>query len=304
MIQTESQIDISYRILPHTEWVSQKKSHERELSEILDPYLKNRSEQKKDPVLDFLFEYYKFRPSHLLRWSPGTGVALEVQDESGHANLPAISELSLKNGFAVIDPMFFPDKRVRAVRWIHELLVKTNQSKPFFGCFGMHEWAMVYRSENVRHDQLPLRFPDSKIAEIVESRPVLCTHFDAFRFFTDAAKPLNKHSLSRETFQDTEQPGCIHSNMDLYKWAYKLYPWISSELIRETFFLALHARTIDMKASPYDLRSRGLEPIKIETEEGRRLYIKKQNEIWKMGKPVRQKLIEAYGNLLMRIAPE
>jgi len=168
----------------------------------------------------------------------------------------------------------------------------------------MHEWAMVYKSEKVRHNQLPLRFQDEKIAEIVESRPVLCTHFDAYRFFTDAAKPLNKHSLSRETFQDTEQPGCIHSNMDLYKWAYKLYPWISSELIREAFFLALHARTIDMKASPYDLQSRGLEPIKIETEEGRRIYLQKQNEIWEMGKPLRQKLIEAYGNVLMQASSE
>jgi hypothetical protein len=302
MIQTENPIDITYRILPRSEWVSKKESHERKLSEILDPYLKNRSEQKKDPVLDFLFEYYKFRPSHLLRWSPGTGVALEAPEESDHAKLPAISELTLQNGFAVIDPMFFPDKRIRTVRWIHDLLIKTQQSKPFFGCFGMHEWAMVYRSDNVRHQQLPLRFPDDKIAKIVESRPVLCTHFDAYRFFTDAAKPLNKHSLSRETFQDTEQPGCIHSNMDLYKWAYKLYPWISSELIREAFFLALHARTIDMKASPYDLRDRGLKPIKIETEKGRRLYLQKQNKIWEMGKPVRQKLIEAYGSLLMQIS--
>ena len=304
MIQTDNQIDIKYRILPRSEWISKKEIHERELSEILDPYLKKRSEQKKDPVLDFLFEYYKFRPSHLLRWSPGIGVALQVQGDSERSKLPAISELTLQNGFAALNPEFFPDKRIRAAQWIHQLLTKANQTKPFYGCFGMHEWAMVYRSESVRHNQLPLRFPDDKIAEIVESRPILCTHFDAFRFFTDAAKPLNKNSLSRETFMETEQPGCIHSNMDLYKWSYKLYPWISSDLIREAFFLALHARTIDMKASPYDLRSRGLEPIRIETEEGRKLYLQKQNEIWEMGKPVRQKLIEAYNNLLMQIAPD
>lgn len=286
-------------MLSYDEWCSLKKNHEDELEKILNPYLKKRSEQKKDPVLDFLFEYYKFRPSHLLRWSPGAGVVLE---HGGRRDmLPAISELTANDSTAALNMKFFPEKRIRAARWILDLLTKTDQNKPFFGCFGMHEWAMIYRAENVRHNQLPLRFPDEKIAEIVESRPVLCTHFDAYRFFTDAAKPLNKHQLTRETFQDTEQPGCIHSNMDIYKWAYKLYPWISSDLIREAFFLAVHARTIDMKASPYDLRDIGLEPIKIETEKGRKVYLEHQTKIWERGKPVRQKLIASFEDLLQSL---
>src|SRR5579883_982461 len=32
---------------------------------------------EKHPVYDFLFEYYSFRPAHLLRWTPGFGVILE-----------------------------------------------------------------------------------------------------------------------------------------------------------------------------------------------------------------------------------
>lgn len=285
-----------FKYLETSEWTSQMEAHHDVLSPVIDPYLKKRSEQKKDPVLDFLFEYYKFRPSHLMRWSPGAGTVLQLDDTVDE--LPEISEIKVENQTAFLDPGLFPEKRLRATQWIHELLVKTNHSKPFFGCMGMHEWAMVYRAEGVRHNQVPLRFSDDKIAEIVESRPVLCTHFDAYRFFTDAAKPLNKNDLSRDTFQDTEQPGCIHSNMDIYKWAYKLYPWISSELIREAFFLALEARTIDMKASPYDLRDHGLEPIKIETEEGRKEYLGYQSEIYERGKPVRQKLIEEYERLL------
>ncbi|WP_340106275.1 3-methyladenine DNA glycosylase [Rhodohalobacter sp. 8-1] len=284
------------QILSFDEWSEKMNHHRTSLGRILNPYLKKRSEQKKDPVLDFLFEYYKFRPSHLMRWSPGIGVDLLHGGQQDQ--LPEVSELSVNDDTAYLDPKFFPEKRLRATRWIHELLVKTNSRKPFFGCFGMHEWAMVYRAEGVRHSQVPLRFSDDKIAEIVESRPVLCTHFDAYRFFTDAAKPLNKHQLTRDTFQDTEQPGCIHSNMDIYKWAYKLYPWISSDLIREAFSLALEARTIDMKASPYDLLDHGLEPIKIETEAGRKEYLQHQTDIWEKGKPVRQKLIEAYEKLL------
>ena len=99
-------------------------------------------------------------------------------------------------------------------------------------------------------------------------------------------------------FHETEQPGCIHSNMDLYKWAYKLYPWISSEIILDAFELAIEARTIDMKASPYDLRDEGLEPIFIETEEGRRIYLREQESIYKKGIPVREKLIREYEQLL------
>jgi len=296
IMQTATIEEHSYTILPFSEWAAAEERHRFSLNKILDPYLKKRSEQKKDPVLDFLFEYYKFRPSHLLRWSPGIGVGLQLSD--GTETLPEVSELTVNGDTAFLSPALFPQKRVRSARWIRDMLRNTNGKKPFFGCFGMHEWAMVYRADGVRHSQLPLRFSDDRIAEIVDARPLLCTHFDAYRFFTDAAKPLNKNTLSRDTFQETEQPGCIHSNMDIYKWAYKLYPWISSELIREAFFLALEARTIDMKASPYELSQYGLEPIRIETEAGRKEYLNHQSAIWKKGKPVRQTLIDAYDSLL------
>ena len=55
-------------------------------------------------------------------------------------------------------------------------------------------------------------------------RPIKCTHFDAFRHFTDAAKPLNSASppLAPERRLDNEQGGCLHANCDLFKWALKL----------------------------------------------------------------------------------
>lgn len=286
-------------VLSAQEWRSKLQDHKKKLSLILDPYLKGRSEQKKDPVLDFLFEYFKFRPSHLKRWSPGISTRLELDDHA--SDLPEISELIITGDSAFLHPGLFPEKHRKATQWIYELLIKTNDSKPFFGCMGMHEWAMVYRAGDVRHNQVPLRLPDDEIARIVESRPLLCTHFDAFRFFTDQAKPLNRNQLSRDTFQDNEQPGCIHTNMDIYKWAYKRYPWISSDLIADAFLLAVEARTIDMKASPYDLSSRGLDPIKIETEDGRKEYIKYQTDIWEKGKQVRQKLIGEYETMFSLI---
>ena len=294
MIET-SKLQTDQKSIPQPRWERQKAHHEESVGEILDPYLKKRSEQKKDPVLDFLFEYYKFRPSHLKRWSPGIGVVLEVENEEA---LPKISEFSVSESTAWLNPDYFPQKRERAVRWMLGLLENTDDSKPFYGCFGMHEWAMVYRVDKVRHNQIPLRLSDDEIAEFVESRPLLCTHFDAFRFFTEKAKPLNRNELSRDTFQETEQSGCIHTNMDLYKWAYKLHPWVSGEMVREAFYLAKFARTIDMKASPYDLREYELEPIKIETETGRKEYLVKQKEIHEKAVPVRKKLIQHYRKIL------
>ena len=86
--------------------------------------------------------------------------------------------------------------------------------------------------------------------------------------------------------------------MDLYKWTYKLYPWTSGELLRDVFFLALETREIDMRASPYDLQSLGYEPICIETDEGRQRYVMAQQDIYRKGKLLRERLAVELEQLL------
>ncbi|MGL1409555.1 hypothetical protein ACSTIX_23730, partial [Vibrio parahaemolyticus] len=66
-----------------------------------------------------------------------------------------------------------------------------------FGCFGLHEWAMAYRTEDVRH-AVPLRLGSDGTDAVVESHDLKCTHFDAFRFFTPDAVPRNRTALSRD----------------------------------------------------------------------------------------------------------
>ena len=56
---------------------------------------------------------------------------------------------------------------------------------------------------------------------------------------------------------DSEQPGCIHANMDLYRWAYTSMPWIGSDVLWACFALAVELRVLDMEAGPYDLRELG-----------------------------------------------
>lgn len=292
------EIDIPAFIQSHLtieEWKTKKNIHVQLVDELVGDYLTLRSQHKRQPVMDFLFQYYSFRVIALKRWSPGFGVALEYSDIE---ELPELSELKVKDDVAYLDPSLFPENRIRSTKWILEMLRNTQNARPSFGCFGMHEWAMVYKTDDIRHAQVPMRMEAAKLAEFVESRPLVCTHFDAFRFFTPEAVPLNKNKLSRETTSLNEQPGCIHANMDLYKWAFKLYPWIGSDLILETFKLAIEARTIDMKASPYDLAEFGLEPIRIETEGGQIEYKEAQEAIFEKGIPVREKLIQEYESLL------
>ena len=90
---------------------------------------------------------------------------------------------------------------------------------------------------------------------------------------------MNTMQPSFESRLDMEQGGCLHANMDLYKWAYKLWPWIGSDLVADAFEVAIAGRAMDMRASPYDLAALGFEPIRIETEEGRAEYRAEQKRI-------------------------
>ena len=67
-----------------------------------------------------------------------------------------------------------------------------------------------------RHAQLPLRLGAAATDAVVESMPLRCSHFDAFRFFTTAAAQRNCFELSRQDQVAAEQPGCIHAAMDIW----------------------------------------------------------------------------------------
>jgi hypothetical protein len=156
------------------------------------------------PVEDFLFTYYSHRPAQLRRWSPGPAVVLEDHEAGG----PWVAV----DGGAVLGPVK-PAVR-RTASFVVELLSRTAARPAQLGCFGLHEWAMVYRGEP-RH-RAPLRLGDKGTDEVVRSLSVRCSHFDAFRFFTDSAKPLNALQPTREAQVALEQPGCLHAGMDLY----------------------------------------------------------------------------------------
>jgi len=276
------------RVLDERAWRALQNAHATRVQPWIGPRLERRRRGERHPVDDFLFDYYAFRPGQLARWHPGAGVLL-TGDVSGFRDL---------RGYLVDDEGARADQRslpVDLLRANLQLLEATASRPASFGCFGRHEWAMVYRQspDQMRHSAWPLRLPADAIARVVESSPLRCTHFDAFRFYTAEARPLNVVQPTRSTQADIEQPGCLHATMDLYKWCFRSYPAISADLTADCFALAREVRAVDMRASPYDFRDLGYSPIGIETAEGRAEYVEHQRDFAARGALLRQRLIDA-----------
>jgi hypothetical protein len=284
-------------LLAESDWLERRSAHEARVRVWLDPHQTRAARGEKHPVYDFLFSYYAFRPAWLRRWHPGPDVILAGNAAREFLRWPEYREV---DGGVMLDPSALPPPRREFVGWLRDLLT-TMQTRPaFYGCFGLHEWAMVYRQtpDEVRHNAWPLRFPPEEIARIVETGPVTCTHFDAFRFFTAPARLLNNLRPTRATVPQHEQRGCLHANMDLYKWAFKLAPFTPAELIADCFALARDIREVDMRASPYDLAALGFPPIAIETPEGRAEYERHQRAFALRGEPLRARLVALCERLL------
>lgn len=300
---------VPMQILPAQQWQVLERAHQERTRRYALPFAQRRERGEKHPVEDFLFTYYTLKPGQFMRWHPGAGVIL--LDAASRADWkfyrPATLAELLEAGLAedeartqaegrlayLVDTASFGQKRASAVDFTRIILGKTAAQPGFFGCFGLHEWAMAYKSveNNIRHDYLDLRLGADGTDEVVESHNIRCTHFDAFRFFMPQARPLNELQPTRETQRDMEQPACLHANMDVYKWAYKLLPLISSELLMDCFELAWEIRELDMKAAPYDLQSWGYEPVKIETAEGKLAYTRTQRAFAARSVQLRQQLL-------------
>jgi hypothetical protein len=154
---------------------------------------------------------------------------------------------------------------------------------------------MVYRqsADALRHAAWPLRLGSAGTDAVVDAAQLRCSHYDAFRFYTPQARALNLVQPTRETQVALEQPGCLHAGMDLYKWAMKLAPGLPSELAMDCFDLAHEIRELDMRASPYDLRELGYEPVMIETPGGRAEYAAAQRGFAARGQGLRDRLLQA-----------
>jgi len=285
---------MAIEVLGWDTWQARAAAHAARVEAFVAPHLTRRRDGVKHPVHDFLFTYYSQRPAQLRRWHPGYGVAL--------AGGSSYALLKGYDGEPATVTASYLDSQRPLIASIRALLVATAGRPANFGCFGLHEWAMVYRADETRHDW-PLRLGRDGTDAVVESHRIGCSHFDAFRFFTPPARPLNTLQPGRDDRVALEQPGCLHAGMDLYKHAFRLSPLVCSDLVADCFELARDIRILDMRAAPYDLADLGFSAVRIETLEGKQEYSAAQRQFAERAAPIRQSLMDECERLLSSAFP-
>lgn len=301
-------------LLEEADWRDRAAAHEQAADELTAGRRARARVGESHPVEDFLFVYYRLRPRELRRWHPGVGVGLlGADDRAGWRHHRTV--VTAHGPAVTVDAATLRRDRAGMVDLLHRLLPATDAAPGQFGCFGLHEWAMVYRPEHPpagplgamlsatgptgptvaadarRHREWPLRLGQAGTDAVVESATLRCTHYDAFRFFTPAAAPRNSGRPDVESRVANEQPACLHAGMDVYKWAYKLGPAVPGDLLLDAFRLARDIRVVDMRASPYDLSELGYPPIPIETPAGKAQYVAEQRVFADRGRVLRQRLV-------------
>ncbi len=281
--------DTGVAVLSTQQWNAEQGRHHLLVDQLVAGHERRRMAGIAHPVEDFLFTYYRLRPSRLRHWHPGLGIGL--QDAPEHASMRFYRTDS--DGITHVDAEAFAADRSATLVLLSRLLPATAAAPAQFGCFGLHEWAMVHHQTDAdrRHSKWPLRLGPDGTDQVVQTHQLRCSHFDAFRFFTASAKPMNALQPTVWTRTELEQPGCLHANMDLYKWAYKLLPVVSSALLIDCFQLARDVRELDMRASPYDLTALGYSPIPIETPDGKAEYVAAQRQFAFRAAELRSRLI-------------
>src|SRR5690606_38952679 len=146
-------------VLTEQEWRERAARH----AERAEEFVRSARRPSARPVEGFLFTYYSHRPSQLRRWHPGPGVVLlgeSARAEFGRwyrtTTVPGPSGAPVPG--VELDVAAFVADRGRALRFVADLLSAVRARSANFGCFGLHEWAMVYRqSPEERRHALPLR---------------------------------------------------------------------------------------------------------------------------------------------------
>jgi len=282
------------RVLAEPDWRARQAAHEERVTAWTAGRQNRQVRGRRHPVEDFLWEYYWLRPGQLRQWHPGHGVVL-AGDAAPWATHPAYGPVP----GGVTTTLAALRRRLPVVAVVSAILRGTAARRPRYDCFGLHEWAMVYRvpAEALRHDGYPLRVSPATVVNLLQDVRPRCTHVDAYRFFAAEAVHLNTVHPTRASQADLEQPGCLHAGMDLYKWAFQLRPFVSSELVADSFEVARDLRHLDMRAAPYDLRALGFEPIRIETAQGRAEFAQQQQELTGRAASLRERLLTAVADL-------
>jgi hypothetical protein len=291
-------------VLPYAVWRKARDAHKARTEPWVAPRRARRATGDQHPVDDFLFEYYPFSATRLQTWHPGFGITLAGTDVQLMPFLKHPDYHQTPQGVTVSAQRL--RRHAPRLRLVRTLLRGVSERPLHAACFGMHEWAMVYGAQpsQIRHQSVPLRLSPEAIRQTVDDVGLRCTHIDAYRFFTEEATPKNDFRPTRQNQPELDQAGCLHVNMDLYKYAMWFSPFIGSERVADAFAIARAARDLDMRAAPYDLTEYGYEPIVLETTAGRQQYATEQRALAERAAPIRRALLTDIEGLTAAITNE
>ena len=174
--------------LARPQWQTLEADHAARVDVATAAHRERRADGRTHPVEDFLFRYYNNSPARLRRWHPGAGVLLRDA-----AHLPRASWTAYRavGDTVELDVAAFLAAAAPQSTFVRELLSATVSRPAQLGCFGLHEWAMVHgvAADDVRHAGWPLRLGSAGTDAVVEPHSIRCSHFDAYRFFTEARHP-------------------------------------------------------------------------------------------------------------------
>lgn len=299
-------IDRTPLVVPERIWSRWEADHVGAVDRLTRDHLERRRRGEPHPVVDFLFTYYRTSVATVRRWHPGPALLLEDAHHTARADWRHYRRESVgdRTGLVVDADSVIHRARTR-IRRGRTIVAATVDRTGATGCFGLHEWAMLYGAgpDDVRHGSAPLRLSRARIDEVVENSRLRCTHFDAFRFFTPAAEPRNETRLSREGQQHAEQPACLHSGMDLYSWVAAMEAGAPGELLLDSLVAAFEAREVDMRSSPYDLSAWGLDPLPVESPAGRAEFVAFQREWIRRTNRLRRRYLRAVERLETAAVP-
>ena len=192
-------------------------------------------------------------------WTPGFGVTSRRRESRRHrvelSSFPHGRRARRSRSSA------FPEHRVSYLRWAVKATSQAMLARePSFGCLGLPSngrWS--YRDPNVRHPYVPLRLSREETDAVVDSQPLRCTHYDAFRFFTqaggDPAEPLSTHSALPSVTASRPEARLHpreHGLVSLCVQDCSLLP-VGCSRGRVRSGQRVGRAKVDMRASPYDL---------------------------------------------------
>ena len=253
---------------------------------LVGDHLARRQHGVKHPVHDFLFTYYSFRPAQLRRWSPGVRRPARRWPSNPGLRRGRCTPAATWSTASTRCWSRPPDGR------------RTSAAS---GCTS-GRWSTGSNEDETRHSAYPLRLGPRGTDEVVETHRIACSHFDAYRFFTAPARPLNILDPAAHDRPAFEQPACLHAGHGPLqarlparaRWSRPSWsPTASSSPATSGSSTCAPRRTTS--------RTSATTPIRIETPEGKQEYAAAQRGFAERGAPLRQRLIEECERLLAAV---